>query len=753
MKSSNYMDGIIPGASITVYMTGTTTKATIYKDGSNTPLSNPFFSNLATGTNPGGFIFWAATNQGLDIQAQGGMGNASCTTSPLCYPTATTLQVDIYLNSSILPGCQGGNTIANGCTGATTAAGANLNITGVTQTGTLGTSSQVSTFPGVVAIGAADTALSRDSAGVIDVGNGAVGDTSGSIKLTNVTASGTVAAGTVIPTNGPNWQRMGTVLIPNVNEYIQEPTLVQPEGNCQILTTLATCWKMWFTVLISGEIGYAESPDGVVWTRYSTAVITTAGYRRPFVIKNSTTYHMYTALNDTQIDHFTSTDGVTWTLANSNVIPLGGVGSYDSVNVANSGGIIIGGTLYLFLEGNGSSGLYSIGEWQATDFHTFTAAATNPVISTISVGSMRGGPSTPYYLNGAWWIWVHGAPNGAGLLPTDLYRYTATSVTGPWTASPSGPIFTRMTQDEGASSANGQTADPYVMEVNGASYLFYSSSPDGGGACPYANATLQCGHIKLAVANMPMASLVQTAEGVAKSTGATQFPPPGANHLGTDSSGLFVVDPPPVYTNGITVSGTVSSNPAGSLTLQDTGENAYFQAISTNASVQASINFQGYTSSYGSPITYLSLTPTAATFADTVTAPSVDVNNPSGGAVITMHNGAGVDADAIQMFANNVQVWSVTTVVTSNNLGIYNVGGSGTGFNFYLQKSTGYLELGSSSGSPNPGSRLTVVNGDVYVPSIGSGVVLVDSGGACWRVKPAPTTGAFTSTSITCPTV
>ena len=96
MNSSNYMDGIIPGASVTVYLTGTTTKATIYADGSNTPRSNPFFSNLAPGTNPGGFIFWAAQNQGLDIQAQGGMGNASCTTSPLCYSTATTLQVDVY---------------------------------------------------------------------------------------------------------------------------------------------------------------------------------------------------------------------------------------------------------------------------------------------------------------------------------------------------------------------------------------------------------------------------------------------------------------------------------------------------------------------------------------------------------------------------------------------------------------------------------------------------------------------------------
>ncbi|MGA7521841.1 MAG: hypothetical protein WBW84_05135, partial [Acidobacteriaceae bacterium] len=104
MKSSNYMYGIIPGASITVYLTGTTTKATIYADGSNTPLSNPFFSNLASGTNPGGFIFWSLQNQGLDIQAQGGMGNASCTISPLCYPTATTLQVDVYPNNSFSAG-------------------------------------------------------------------------------------------------------------------------------------------------------------------------------------------------------------------------------------------------------------------------------------------------------------------------------------------------------------------------------------------------------------------------------------------------------------------------------------------------------------------------------------------------------------------------------------------------------------------------------------------------------------------------
>lgn len=48
LKSTNYLDGIVPSATITVYLTGTTTKATIYSDGNETPLGNPFTSNAAS---------------------------------------------------------------------------------------------------------------------------------------------------------------------------------------------------------------------------------------------------------------------------------------------------------------------------------------------------------------------------------------------------------------------------------------------------------------------------------------------------------------------------------------------------------------------------------------------------------------------------------------------------------------------------------------------------------------------------------
>ena len=87
LSSVNYMDGIIPSATITVYLTGTTTLATIYSNSTGTPLANPFTSNTAASVDPGGWIFWAAANQGLDVVMSGGV-------SPNTYPNPITL-VDI----------------------------------------------------------------------------------------------------------------------------------------------------------------------------------------------------------------------------------------------------------------------------------------------------------------------------------------------------------------------------------------------------------------------------------------------------------------------------------------------------------------------------------------------------------------------------------------------------------------------------------------------------------------------------------
>lgn len=117
LASSNYLDGIVPTATITVYLTGTTTKATIFADTSGTPLANPFTSNTPLSVNPGGWIFWAATGQGYDIVASGGI-------APNAYPAPVTLCTDCFPSSQFtvdtgVTGVAGQSPcIANGVSGA-----------------------------------------------------------------------------------------------------------------------------------------------------------------------------------------------------------------------------------------------------------------------------------------------------------------------------------------------------------------------------------------------------------------------------------------------------------------------------------------------------------------------------------------------------------------------------------------------------------------------------------------------------------
>jgi hypothetical protein len=123
LNSTNYLDGIVPSATITVYLTGTQTLATIYSNASGTTLSNPFTSNTVGSVNPGGYIFWAATNQGYDIVASGGI-------SPNIYPQPVTLCTDCYPSSQF--------TITTGVTSAEGTSPIEVNgVSGTPETGAI----------------------------------------------------------------------------------------------------------------------------------------------------------------------------------------------------------------------------------------------------------------------------------------------------------------------------------------------------------------------------------------------------------------------------------------------------------------------------------------------------------------------------------------------------------------------------------------------------------------------------------------
>ncbi len=88
LKSANYLDGIIPHATITVYFTGTTNLvpgSQIFSNSTGTVLGNPFTSNDISSLNPGGWLFFAAQGQGYDVVGSGGLSpNTYGAPTPLC---------------------------------------------------------------------------------------------------------------------------------------------------------------------------------------------------------------------------------------------------------------------------------------------------------------------------------------------------------------------------------------------------------------------------------------------------------------------------------------------------------------------------------------------------------------------------------------------------------------------------------------------------------------------------------------------
>jgi hypothetical protein len=136
LLSTNYQQGVIPNATVTVYLTGTTTLATIYADSSSTPLSNPFTSGTE-----GQWLFYALTGAAYDVVLSGGV-------PPNAYPAPVTFT---GLNSGGGSG-GGGITSVNTLTGPalTIAVGAGLSVSSVGSTITisLGTAFAITSFTG-----------------------------------------------------------------------------------------------------------------------------------------------------------------------------------------------------------------------------------------------------------------------------------------------------------------------------------------------------------------------------------------------------------------------------------------------------------------------------------------------------------------------------------------------------------------------------------------------------------------------------
>lgn len=160
-------------------------------------------------------------------------------------------------------------------------------------------------------------------------------------------------------------------------------------------------YKMWYAghdgtgVL---RIGYATSPDGITWTKYagnpvleigSQGMWDEAGVYGPYVVKVGSEYKMwYTGTrsdNVFQIGYASSPDGITWTRYSSNpVLSVGISGSWDQKVVALPCVLVEDGGFMLWFEGSRDPSVLvsqpQTGYARSSDGVNWTKDSNNPVL-------------------------------------------------------------------------------------------------------------------------------------------------------------------------------------------------------------------------------------------------------------------------------------------------------------------------------------------------------------------------------------
>src|SRR5262245_46760129 len=154
-------------------------------------------------------------------------------------------------------------------------------------------------------------------------------------------------------------------------------------------------YKLWYHA-ISGttrQIGHAESPDGLNWTKYAGNPVLSPGAAgawdagsvcEPRVIHAGAQYFMfYTRCTGSHgIGLATSPDGRNWTKhAGNPVLSLGPSGAWDSHQVSWGEVYYDGQRFYMWYPGNASTTGFSLGLATSADGKSWTRSPSNPVMT------------------------------------------------------------------------------------------------------------------------------------------------------------------------------------------------------------------------------------------------------------------------------------------------------------------------------------------------------------------------------------
>jgi len=306
------------------------------------------------------------------------------------------------------------------------------------------------------------------------------------------------------------WVDQGVVIAPVSADQPGQPTVLY-EANPVILS--ANPDGKIFKMIFGSANGacYAESNNGISWTRYgSNPIVAFGAHDYPQMTKIGSTYYLYDATAAGPIGAYTaSAMNGPYTLQNANAIVRtqtwetnGGFNFIGQLNIAGQ----IAGTYYGYYSAFKPDNQYSIGQATSTDLINWTKNnAANPVITYGTPGSLDF-----HLINNVYYGWTQivqpGIPNNNNFsIPSDVCRFSSTSPAGPFTPLPVCASY-RTTTPEGVGTVKGQWADPCLVEANGNVYIYTSIAVDGSTAATQVGCAL--------ASNTTIANLIAGYEGM-----------------------------------------------------------------------------------------------------------------------------------------------------------------------------------------------------------------------------------------------
>lgn len=210
-------------------------------------------------------------------------------------------------------------------------------------------------------------------------------------------------------------------------------------------------FKMWYTGRSVagpfGQIGYATSPDGAIWTKHAGNPVMSVGtvgqwdsarVREASVIHLGSTYHMWYAGTLSHpiyhIGYATSPDGLAWTRNAANpVLGLGAANAWDDATVYGPQVVHYGGTFHMWYsagDGPATNTAWQIGYASSCDLDgvNWVKEPDNPVLTLGANPSWECGDSVDYntvFRDGTSWVmWYSGVSARCGGTDYRLGRAT-----------------------------------------------------------------------------------------------------------------------------------------------------------------------------------------------------------------------------------------------------------------------------------------------------------------------------------------